>query len=160
MSKSIPNKAAIALALFNADILLKNTNSKLPMLQETPIQCNVRYIEQDSSIPKNFKRLVKHSPFVKYPAKRVTTLDVPHRFFNLSSLEIYENEPDSPVSPGLELDDSDLEESTEDSRGLSKSILKKGKYSRYSRSEEGEHKVKEPFKRKKLGRVTIVEDPR
>ena len=100
-----------------------------------------------------FCKLVKPSPFLKYPSKRVSILDVRHRHVNLSSLEIYQFEPDSPASPGFS-DDESLENDfgSDISERPTISILKKGDDSRFARKNTLS-KCYQGYRRK----VTIVE---
>lgn len=82
----------------------------------------------------NYCKLVKPTPFLKYPSKRVSILDVPNRHVNLSSLDIYQFEPDSPASPGFSDDESlDTDSGSDISERMTVGILKKSDDSRFVR---------------------------
>jgi len=86
---------------------------------------------------------------MKYPIKRVSILDVPHRHVNLMSLDIYQFEPDSPASPGLSEEDSmDMEGCV-----TFTSILKKGDDSRFAKKADKSTCFRPGLRRK----VTIIE---
>ena len=89
-------------------------------------------INKDHLDSQNFAGLIQDSPFQKYPVKIISTLDIPHRYVQLTSLEIYSSEPDRSVSPGISSDRSnETYPSTGDLDIPLKSILKKPNKSRF-----------------------------
>jgi len=139
MSKVQNRSTLVGLALFNTGIQKPSHPSGTKVLKrglKTFTQCpsETFRVNKDHVDSKNFADLIKESPFVKYPVKIVSTLDIPHRYVNLRPLELHSTEPDRSVSPGLSSDMSDDETcpSTGDLDLPLKSILKKPQKSRFA----------------------------